>query len=148
MDLDKFKLWLESNGGTILPKTNEYELVRFKGSEIGVMYKSGKFSGDYAKNTIDSFKKGKKWNGRPVSYGRSSAYKKEKIALIKRDGTCCFLCGKELDDDITIEHLLALVAGGKNDVSNMVLTHYICNSELSTKPIYEKVKMAIERRLK
>jgi 5-methylcytosine-specific restriction endonuclease McrA len=83
---------------------------------------------------------------RPISYGRSSAYKKEKINLIKRDGTCCFLCGKELEDDITVEHLISLVSGGKNDISNMVLTHYVCNNELTTKPIYEKVKMAIERR--
>jgi len=148
MDLSKFKIWLESNGGTILPKTNEYELVRFKGSEIGVIYNSGKFSSDYARNALDCFNKNKKWDGRPISYGRSSAYKKEKIRLIKRDGTCCFLCGKELEDDITVEHLIALVAGGKNDISNMVLTHYVCNAELTTKPIYEKVKMAIERRLK
>lgn len=146
LDLDKFKLWLESNGGTVLPKTNPFELVRFKGSEVGVVYTTGKFSGEYAKNTLDCFKKGKKWDGRPINYGRSSSYRKEKINLIKRDGTCCFLCGKELEDDVTVEHLVPLVAGGKNDISNMALTHYACNNELSTKSVFEKVKMAIERR--
>jgi hypothetical protein len=63
MDLRKFKLWLESNGGTMLPKTNYFELVRFKGAEIGVIYTSGKFSGEYARNTLDCFNKGKKWDG-------------------------------------------------------------------------------------
>lgn len=148
MDLQKFRSWLQSNGATILPQTNEFELIRFKGSEVGVIYKSGKYSGEYAKNTVDCFNKGNKWSGRPISYGRSSAYKKEKVRLIKRDGTCCFLCGLELGDDITVEHLIALVAGGKNDISNMVLTHYECNQELNTKPVYEKVQMAIEKRLK
>jgi len=144
----KFKLWLQANGATILPTTNEFESIRFKGSEVGVIYTSGRFSGWYAKNALDCFNKKIKWDGRPISHGRSSAYKKDKIKLLKRDGTCCFLCGKELNDDITVEHLIALVSGGKNDVSNMVLTHYECNKELTTKPIYEKVRMAIERRLK
>lgn len=142
----KFSLWLQQNGAEILPVSNEYEEIRFKGSEIGVKYKSGKYSNEYAKNAFDCYKNGKKWNGRPINVGRKNTYVKEKKEIIKRDGTACFYCGRLLEDDITLEHLIPLTAGGLNNLSNMVLAHENCNSKMNHKPLVEKVNHALKTR--
>ena len=143
----KFKIWLEGRGVEILPNTSNYEELRFKGAEVGVVYKSGKLSGEYAEKAIDCFMRGKSWDGGPVNVGRKSGYKKEKIKLIDRDGRLCFFCERPLGDDITIEHLIALSSGGKNSLSNMVLMHESCNRELDNKPINEKINLIIDKRL-
>lgn len=142
----KFKIWLQQNGAEILPVTNEHEEIRFKGSEVGVKYKSGKFSSTYAENAYLCYKNNKKWNGGPISTGRKVSYKKEKIYLLKRDGGDCFFCGKPLIFDITLEHLIPLTSGGQNNLSNMVLAHEKCNYEVNHKSIVEKVKYAIKTR--
>lgn len=66
--------------------------------------------------------------------------------MIKRDGTKCFYCGQELEDDITVEHLISLVCGGKNSLGNMVLCHYDCNKNAGNLSVAEKVNMAIKNR--
>lgn len=148
MDIGKFKQWLKDYGCEILPPTNPYEAVRFEGKEIGVIYTSGKTSGVYATRAIICFKNNKKWDGSPIKTGRYSNYKKYKEKLVERDGTCCFFCGKEMEDDITLEHLIALSCGGKNNLSNMVLSHKECNEAVKNMPISDKVKLAIKNRTK
>ena len=143
----KFCLWLQQNGAEILPVSNQYEEIRFKGSEIGVKYKSGKYSNDYAKNAFYCYSNGKKWDGRPINVGRKNTYVKEKKEIIKRDGTTCFYCGRLLKDDITLEHLIPLTAGGLNNLSNMVLAHENCNSKMNHKPLVEKVNYALKTRV-
>jgi predicted DNA-binding protein (MmcQ/YjbR family) len=140
---DKFKIWLEQNGAEILPCTNEHELIRFKGSEVGVKYKSGKYSNKYAENAFLCYKNNKKWDGRPVSVGRQKNYIKEKKVLLNRDGSDCFYCGKPLLFDITLEHLISLVSGGPNTLSNMVLAHEKCNNQMQNKGVAEKVSFAL-----
>ena len=144
---EKFKLWLQQNGAEILPCTNEFELIRFKGSEVGVKYKSGKYSNQYAQNSFVCFASGKKWDGRPINVGRKTTYKKEKELLIKRDGCQCFYCGNPLLDDITLEHLISLTSGGLNNLSNMVLAHESCNNFMGHKPLVEKVNYALRIRM-
>jgi len=146
MNIDKFTKWLTQMGVEILPVTNQYEALRFKGREVGVLYKSGKVANSYTTEAIKCFKKKQKWNGKPINVGRKNTYRKEKSKLIERDGTDCFLCGKPLEDDITLEHLIALSSGGKNNLSNMVLMHEKCNQEVSNAPINEKVNLAITYR--
>lgn len=143
----KFATWLQQNGAEILPNTNEYEEIRFKGSEIGVKYKSGKYSNEYAKNAYYCYSKGKKWNGRPISVGRKNTYVKEKREIIKRDGSDCFYCGNPLNEDITLEHLIPLTSGGLNNLSNMVLAHEECNHKMNHKHLVEKVNYALKTRL-
>ena len=145
--INKFQKWLEQNGAEILPVTNEYEEIRFKGSEVGVKYRSGKFSGSYAKDAYFCYLHNKKWNGRPVSVGRKGSYRKEKIAILERDGHECFYCGKELWEDITLEHLIAIILGGTNELSSMVLAHEKCNQKMGHKPLVEKVEYAIKTRM-
>lgn len=148
LNIESFKDWLVLQGCEILPKTNEYESLRFKGKEVGVIYTSGKTSNKYTLIAITCFLKKKKWNGNPVNVGRKQGYKKEKIKLLERDGHWCFYCRHPLEDDITLEHLIPLVSGGKNMLSNMVLCHEKCNQEAGILTIVEKVNLAIKKRNK
>lgn len=147
-NVEKFEKWLRSRGAEIIPVTNEFELIRFKGLETGVIYKSGKTSNTYTLEAIRCFEKNKSWDGRPLRTGRKSSYKKEKIQLLKRDGDKCFYCGNKLYDDITLEHLLELAAGGKNTLANSVLAHSKCNDLVKGMTIVEKVNFAIANRIK
>ena len=144
---DKFKTWLQQNGAEILPSSSDYEEIRFKGSEVGVKYKSGKFSGKYASNAYYCYKRNKNWDGRPIRTGRKNSYIKEKREIIKRDGSACFYCGNLLEDDITLEHLIPLTAGGLNNLSNMVLAHEECNHKMNHKKLVDKVSYALKTRV-
>ena len=146
LDLEKYKAWLQQNGAEILPTTNEWELVRFKGKEVGVIYKSGKTSNSYSNQSVICFLKGTKWDGFPLSTSRMASYNKFKISLLKRDGNTCFYCGKELKEDISLEHLIPLSAGGKNILGNMVLAHKQCNHEQGSKTLVEKIKFILKNR--
>lgn len=145
--IEKFKLWLKERGAHILPVSNEYESLRFKGSKVGVFYKSGKHSGEYALNAYKCFSKGMAWDGRPVKTARKTKYTKEKKQLIKRDGTNCFYCGNPLEEDITLEHLIPLTSGGNNELYNMVLAHEKCNQKMGCSGINDKVNFAIKTRV-
>ena len=145
--LNKFKDWLSQRGCDILPETNSYEVLRFRGRETGVIYNSGKTSGRYVDEAIKCFRNNQKWNGQPINIGRNNNYKKQKKALIIRDGTKCFYCGKELEDDITLEHLIPLSMSGSNELYNMVLCHEKCNNSVNNLPLYKKVKHAINMRI-
>ena len=130
IDLDKFKKWLVLNGAEILPLTNEYEILRFQAKEIGVLYKSGKTNSEYTKNAIWCWRHNEQWDGKPIKTGRYQSYKKEKKLLLQRDGDNCFYCGEPMYDDISLEHLIPLSAGGKNTLGNMVLAHKQCNNDV------------------
>lgn len=147
-NLIKFKEWLENNGAEVLPVTNDYELVRFKGDQVGVVYKTMKTANSYTTNALNCYYHSKRWDGRPINVGRKPGYAKEKRALIIRDGTDCFYCGLPLGDDITVEHLISLVSGGKNTPGNMVLAHEDCNQAVRNKTVVEKVKIALNNRIK
>jgi hypothetical protein len=143
----KFEAWLLEHGCEILPATNDYEVLRWKGRETGVLYNTGKTNAPYAARAIVAFISNNKWNGGPQSTGRDNSYKKQKLALLKRDGHACFFCGTLLGDDITLEHLIPLTAGGPNILANMVLAHGACNQAAGVRPIYEKVMFAVKTRV-
>lgn len=148
MNIELFKQWLEKHGCEIEPPTNSYESVRWKGLEVGVAYTSGKFSGPYASDAYYKFTQNKQWNGGPIKTGRQNTYKKQKAKLLVRDGSKCFLCNTELGDDISVDHLIPLVQGGKNELSNMVLMHEKCNFDCGHKTVVEKVKMAVDNKVR
>ena len=138
-NLESFEKWLIARGAEILPTTNEYELLRFKGKEVGILYKTGRVSGAYAQDAINCFSRGRSWSGRPVNTGRKKTYISQKKAILKRDGDCCFYCMEKLNDDITLEHLIPITQGGKNILSNMVLCHEKCNQLMGDKPLVKKI---------
>ena len=144
IDVDKFKHWLSDRGCEIVPCTNEYEALRFIGKEVGVYYKSGKVSNQFTAKAVSCFIRNKPWDGKPINIGRNQSHKKEKINLLKRDGSNCFLCTLPLGDDITVDHLQPLSAGGKNTLSNMVLMHEHCNQELKNMLLIDKLKIIIK----
>lgn len=146
----KFKNFLQNYGCEILPNTNPYEWIRWKGKEVGVIYTSGKTKGEYTNHAIKCYRFNIKWNGGPDSTKRPNTTKTQKLrnALLLRDGDKCFFCGKPLGEDITLEHLIALNQGGHNKLSNLVLAHEECNMEADHMPLVDKVNLAISKRCK
>lgn len=146
--IQKFENWLRNKGCTILPTTNDYEAIRWKGIEVGVKYKSGKFNNSYGQSAWIAYKKNLSWAGGPISTKRQNGYLAQKKALLKRDGDFCFYCAKKLGDDITFEHLIELNQGGSNKISNGVLAHYDCNNNAYGLSLSEKIQYAVKQRLK
>lgn len=144
IDTEQFIQWLKDNGAEVFPPTNEYEAVRFKGKEVGVLYKSGKTSNNYTMVAVTCFIRKRHWDGKPHNVGRHKNYRREKIALLKRDGNRCFLCREKLGNDMTVDHLIALSCGGRNTLGNMVLMHEECNQSVSNIPLVEKIEMVFQ----
>ena len=44
----KFDQWLRNNGCEVLPTTNQYEVIRWKGKQVGIIYSTGKTNSAYA----------------------------------------------------------------------------------------------------
>jgi len=80
-----------------------------------------------------------KRRGHPRPQGSQLA--RIRTALLIRDGEDCWLCGKHLGNDCTLEHLEPLSRGGKNDPSNYALAHEACNAALGDRPLKAKIEM-------
>lgn len=51
-----------------------------------------------------------------------------KTYLFRRQKGCCYICGKPLDvETMDCEHLVPKCKGGKNNRTNILLAHRICN---------------------
>jgi HNH endonuclease len=158
LEVEKFVNWLTKRGVEILPCTNEYELLRFKGNEVGMLYKTGKVSGKYVTDAIKAFQANSYWDGKPDKEPRIGGNKRKTVKeeLLKRDGDCCFYCGHRFNyymgkismPDVTLEHLIPVSSGGTNLISNLVLCHKQCNEGVGNLPLAEKVKIAINNRIK
>lgn len=147
MNVEKFTNWLKNHGCEILPQTNQYETVRWKGKETGVLYSTMRTNGQYASGAVSAYKRNSIWNGGPDKVIRKGSYKKQRAKLRERDGDDCFYCGLKLGDDETFEHLLELNQGGKNSINNGVLAHTECNQAVEGFTVSEKVNFAIEKRI-
>jgi len=55
---------------------------------------------------------------------------KFKTELLWRHGRYCAICGKKIHslDDLTVDHIIPLSKGGKNEIENCQLAHRKCNS--------------------
>lgn len=59
-----------------------------------------------------------------------------RLSVFERDGGICKLCGRKVDltlraphpESMTLDHILPLSKGGSNDLANVQLAHYRCNS--------------------
>lgn len=143
-----FRKRLEEAGAEILAPTNPYEVLRFRSSKgVGVIYKG---------------KRGETWNAEalaardhldaragslaPVAVKGRRRDKATVDALLVRDGNACLFCGKPLDGDITVEHLVAIAHGGPNHISNLFLAHAACNQAAGHMSAPQKVALAIRNR--
>lgn len=65
-------------------------------------------------------------------------------AIIKRDGFCCFYCGKtaeEVGEQLTIEHFVAISHGGTNHLDNLALACKSCNVKAGNLSVAEKIRI-------
>src|SRR5258708_4773245 len=76
---------------------------------------------------------------------RKSLTEKFKIKIYERDGNKCFYTDKEMTmEEATLEHLIPLSKGGKNNIDNLVLCFAEENHKMANKPLIEKIKYKIE----
>lgn len=56
-----------------------------------------------------------------------------KIKLLWKYGKRCAICGKKICslDDLTVDHIVPLAKGGKNEIRNCQLAHKSCNAAKS-----------------
>jgi hypothetical protein len=138
------KAWLTSRGAEVLVTTNPYEFVRYRAaSETHVLYRKGDGSFTVTKavlTMVSAFLGNQAWSA-GVATKRKARNPVEVRALLARDGEGCFLCGKPLGDDITVEHLVAVVHGGPNHIANKALMHEVCNQRVHHLSVFEKVRM-------
>lgn len=136
--------WLAGHGAEVLQPTNEWEVLRFKARGVtAVVYrtKAGQitFIGD-AKEALQAFFTGGAWSA-GVATARKQRRPVEVETLLRRDGDRCFLCRQPLGEDITIEHLVAVVHGGPQHIANKVLAHERCNQRMHHLSVMEKIAM-------
>ncbi len=43
-------------------------------------------------------------------------------------GRLCFICGKQIKDDVTVDHIFPYSRGGITQIENLILAHRKCNS--------------------
>lgn len=141
---DDFGDYLDLIGAEKKPLTNDYERYRFIANEIVcVIYENKKgfvsFSNEMSKKVYDAFREGRRIN--VAGTKRKSFELSTKQALFKRDGSKCFYTRIELTEETaTIEHLIPLSKGGKNNIDNLVLCSHESNQMMGDKPLIEKLK--------
>lgn len=73
---------------------------------------------------------------------RGNLWYKQRQRVIARD-THCVICGQEVDKTIkypdawsaTVDHIVPVSMGGTNEISNLALAHFKCNSGRGSKNI-------------
>lgn len=138
--------WIRHCGGEVLKPTNEWEIVRFRANgQVHVAYKNkhGRVSNDkYISEAVKHFMAGRRVPMSAVKTKRQTTYSKHKSALLHRDGRKCFYCGYHMtDEELTVEHIIALDKGGPNTLENMCLCHEECNAMADNLPIIKKIEL-------
>ncbi|MCF8533864.1 MAG: HNH endonuclease [Reyranella sp.] len=145
--LGEFKAFLTARGAEVLVETNQYEVVRFRvGGTVHILYRSARGMyrpvGDQMLPAFQSFCNGGHW--KPVGRKKRSDGQKRTVlirTLLERDGDDCFYCGVPLGDDISLEDLCPIAAGGPHVVANLALAHKLCNNQAGHLSVVEKVKL-------
>ena len=151
--LKAFQAWVVAHGADVLAPTNEYETLRFSYKDsIGLIQhkKDGTiayFNGP-AHNALVAFRDGVSWRAKAKTERRSK--RNQMIAaLLHRDGPACLYCNRvlETDEDMSIEHIVALTSGGPDVLANMALCCQSCNSAVGHLSAVEKIRRVIDWRL-
>ncbi len=147
LDFKNINNYLDAIGVNHIETTNSYEVARFVvNDEICVIYEGKKgLSGNNktSNKIIEAFLNKKLINIQ--DYKRKSLKDKFYDQLISRDGNKCFYTGIEMTrEQATIEHLIPLSKGGKNNLDNLVLCLKEENNKLANLPLVEKIKYKID----
>lgn len=73
---------------------------------------------------------------------RNAAWKRLRQRVIDSQDIC-HICGKDVDKSLkypdrfspTVDHIIPVVDGGTNEITNLMLAHYSCNSARQNKNI-------------
>ncbi len=146
-----FDKYLDEIGADKIQTTSCWELARFRANgEICVVYQGKKgfsYSNPLAEKVYDAYLEGRLINIQAEK--REPLGNKFKIKIYERDGNKCFYTGKEMTmEEATIEHLIPLSKGGKNNLDNLVLCLEEENHKMGNKPLVEKIKYKIENLVK
>lgn len=142
-----FRDWLSGCGAQVLEPTNEWEIARFKaGDQTCVIYRNKvggvRYSSEFAEQVWKAFTSGAAWRAAPATKRRQMT--PHKRSLLNRDGDLCFFCQAPMsDDNMTVEHLVAITHGGPNHISNLFLAHRGCNVAAGRLSAPEKIRMHV-----
>lgn len=56
-------------------------------------------------------------------------------------GSDCFYCGRDLGEDVTLEHLVPRARGGQNHIANLRLAHAKCNNFVGSMSLEAKARL-------
>jgi hypothetical protein len=159
MDIDywlankqKFSKWLLRNGAEILQDRGDF--FEFHATfdiaitgQVSVTFHNVFLFG-YANGAWEDFKLGQKWRHNATTPKHCSAARKRvKSFLLDRDGSTCVFCGKPIEGNSSIEHLLDRSSGGSNAYANLALAHEQCNKEAGDlKILRQKIEHIIRKR--
>lgn len=149
---EKFLAFLTANGAELLTPTNEWEVVRFiAGGVTSVIYKTKTgqltFTGE-SLVAFNAFKSAAQWRAMPRT-GNKKKSPPRLQAIRERDGGYCFFCLKPVAvEHESEEHLVAMTHGGPNHISNLFLSHKICNSAAGHLSAADKIKIHVEAHMK
>jgi 5-methylcytosine-specific restriction endonuclease McrA len=143
-----FNEYLDLIGADQIQKTSDWEEARFIANDIiCVVYKNKKgrvsYSNETAQKVYIAYEEGRRINIQSVK--RKSLGDKFKEKIIARDGHKCFYSNIQMTyEESTIEHLIPLCKGGKNNLDNLVLCLKEENQRMADKPLIEKINYKIE----
>ena len=145
---DNIDNYLVAIGANIIENSNNpYEVVRFIANDQTCVIYEGKrgYTGNnpLANKVIENYYAKKLINIQDDK--REPLKKKFYKQLLERDGNLCFYTSKELtDENSSIEHLIPLSKGGKNNLDNLVLCLKEENNKMANLPLVEKIKYKIK----
>lgn len=142
-EVDAFAEYLIAHGAEVVETTNPYEALRYRLDGVTfVLYRKENGSITWTTPILTHWQAFE--NGRAVCIvkKRPGGQQRQNLvkALFERDGDECFYCGQGLGDDITIEHILSKVHGGRATRENCALAHEACNHAVDDLSIAEKIQ--------
>jgi hypothetical protein len=148
-DVVAFTKWLGAKGAQVLQPTSVWEVCRYKsnsGTSIVYTNKTGRlrFTGD-SLVAWTAYVTGAGWRAIPATK-RKLKSSPTCQALRVRDGDDCFFCRTPVEvEDESVEHLVAITHGGPDHLSNMALSHRVCNNLAGHLSVMEKIILREER---
>lgn len=139
----KFRAFLSERGAEVLKPTSEWELIRFNcAAGVAIVYTDSRGRTTFTGESLAA------WNAfcNSSAWSAGVATKRKKRSpvvqtLLDRDGDHCFYCWKVMEPtDQSIEHLVPVVHGGPNHISNLALAHRRCNAAAGHLSAMEKIQ--------
>lgn len=146
IDLSAFGMWLTERGAEILAPRADYEAFVFRySSGLAVIYAKRdrpSYANPNAMTALRAYWAGEAWRAQKVDQ-RQRISKSRRRAVFERDQASCVYC--DSTDNLTIDHVVAITAGGTDHVSNLVTCCRPCNELFGAMPAGVKIRQAIRR---